>query len=188
MIFLDMGRNMEEDQNKTLYRSVGLALHLAHCTNHFRIMAYAAQPTWVHLGNTIDFTDMVQCLFNIKWGNESNLHGAIQNTLSCGEKSTDIPEYNKMTFICITNHFDDSCVSLFSPENKPRLVCIGDTSNNTDVQSITGYQIRTIYRVLLNRNQSSNKERNAITPYQRFRKMVRDAYMYMELQVYDELS
>lgn len=188
MIFLDMGRNMEDEQNKTLYRSIGLALHLAHCTNHFRIMAYASQPTWVHLGNTIDFTDMVQCLFKIRWGNESNLHGAIQHTLSCGEKSTDVPEYNKMTFICITNQFDDSCVSLFSSGNKPRLVCIGDACDNVDIQSITGYQIRTIYRALLNRHVHSNKERNVVTPYKRFRKMVRDAYLYMELQVYDELS
>jgi hypothetical protein len=189
MIFLDMGRTMEEDQNKTLYHSVGLALHLAHCTNRFRIMVYATQPTWVHIGNTIDFTDMVQRLFQTKWGNESNLKFAIQNTLFCGDKSTDTPEYNKMTFICITNRFDDSCVSLFpSPENRPRIVCIGDTSNHIEVQSIIGYQIQTIYRALL--NHSSNKERNEVTPvtaYQQFRKIVRDAYIYMELQVYDEL-
>ena len=97
-----------------------------------------------------------------------------------------------MTFICITNRFDDSCVSLFLPENRPRLVCIGDTSNHIEVQSIMGYQIQTIYRALL--NHSSSKERNevnAVTPvtaYQRFRKIVRDAYIYMELQVYDELT
>jgi hypothetical protein len=186
MIFLDMGRKMEEDNNKTLYHSVGLALHLVHCTDRFRIMIYARQPTWVHLGNTIDFTDMVQRLFRTKWGTDSDLHLAMQHILCCGDKSMNTPEYNKMTFICITNRFDDSCVSLFPSENKPRLVCIGDTPNNTEVQSIVGYQIHTIYRALL--NHSSSKERNNNSPYQRFQKTVRYAYLYMELQVYDELS
>ena len=194
MIFLDMGRNMEDDENRTLYRSIGMAIHLAHCTGQYRIMTYASSCDWVNIEDAIDFTDSVNLLFQGKWGDHSILENALTKTLLCGRESKPPPMYNKMTFIVLSNMYRPEMIqSLFEKDNRPKMMLIGSTCPSTIVSSepyihIEGYQIETVYRALLKKSKSPSSTKEKPTPYQHFHNLVRDQYFFMELEIYDVIT
>jgi hypothetical protein len=194
MIFLDMGRNMEDDENRTLYRSIGMAIHLAHCTGQYRIMTYASSCDWVNIEDAIDFTDSVNLLFQGKWGDHSILENALTKTLLCAKESKSPPIYNKMTFIVLSNIYRPEIVSsLFEKDNRPKMMLIGSNCSSTIVSSepyihIEGYQIETVYRALLKKSKSPSSTKEKPTPYQQFHNLVRDQYFFMELEIYDVIT